>query len=91
MPCAYWPAETARPHIFAAAEEVGLGDRHFRRESLGRRIAAGDREIAGGLFFNVDVDDDAIRRGAGSLVILTFLKKPSEFRRRSARSISALL
>ena len=45
----------------AATEEVRLGQRNFGDEPVRRRIAARDRELAGGLIFNVDVHDDAVR------------------------------
>ena len=35
-----------------------------RDESVGGRVAAGDREFTGRLFFNIDVDDDTIGRRA---------------------------
>ena len=45
----------------AAAEQVALADRDFGHEAVRRRIAARDRELAGRLFLDVDVDDHAIR------------------------------
>ncbi len=48
----------------AAAEEVRLADRDLADEAVGGRVAAGDREGAGRLILDVDVDDDAVGRGA---------------------------
>src|SRR5690606_10694388 len=46
--------------ILAAAEEVALGHGQFGDEALRGRIAAGDRELAGGVLLDIDVEDHAV-------------------------------
>ena len=50
--------------IEAAAEEIALADGDLPKEAVRGRITAGDRELAGGLLLDVDIDDDAIGRRA---------------------------
>src|SRR5262249_3351126 len=47
-----------------ASEQVALGDADLGEEALLSRIAARDGELAGGLLFDVDIDDDAVGRRA---------------------------
>ena len=51
-------------HELAATKEVGLGDRDFADDAVLSRITARDAERAGGLIFNVNHNDNAVRRGA---------------------------
>src|SRR6185312_7269318 len=58
------PVADRRLGILAAAHQVAVGDADFGDEAVGGRIPAGDRELAGGLLFDIDIDDDAVRRRA---------------------------
>jgi len=75
----------------ASAQEVAFGDTDFGERAIGGRIAARDREVAGGFLFEIDDENHAVARRAGLVVIFTLLKKSRFFRRRSARSTSARL
>jgi hypothetical protein len=48
----------------AAAKEVGFRQRDFADDAVRGRITASDRERAGRLVLDVDIDDDTIGRGA---------------------------
>ena len=46
----------------AAAEEIPLGNADLGERALGRGVTARDREVAGGLLFEIDVENHPIRR-----------------------------
>ena len=47
-------------HILAATEEVALGERNLAEEAVRSGVAAAQRELTGGLVFDLDIDDHAI-------------------------------
>ena len=51
--------------VAAGAQQVALGDRDLAHEAVGGGIAAHDREFAGRLLFDVDVDHHPVGRRAG--------------------------
>ena len=57
-------AVAGEAHELSAAEEVRLADRDLADDAVGGRVAAGDREGAGRLVLDVDVDDHPVRRRA---------------------------
>ena len=56
------PVGNRGAYILALAEEVFFADRNFGEPARGGRIAAGDREFAGELVFDFDVEDHAVGR-----------------------------
>ena len=59
----------------AGAEEIAVAELDLGEPAVGRRVAAGDVEIAGRLLRHLDIEHDAIRRRARlASVILTVLK-----------------
>ena len=55
----------AELHVLAAAEEVGLRERHFGDRPFERRIAAGKADRSRRLVLDLDGHDHAVRRRAG--------------------------
>ena len=51
--------------VVATSHEVAVDDTDFRDEPVRRRVAAGNRELAGRLLFDIDIDDHAVRRRTG--------------------------
>src|SRR5258708_37154977 len=58
----------------AAPEQVALPDAHFADHAVGGRIAARERELAGRLLLDVDIDHDAVGRRARLIVDLDVLE-----------------
>src|SRR5215207_3673924 len=56
---------TRKADKLASSEEVRLRNRELADDAVRSRVAARDRECAGRLVFDLDVDDDAVGRGAG--------------------------
>src|SRR5215469_15506946 len=68
-----------RPGKSPGAQEITLGHRNFRQPAIGGRIAALNREVAGRLLLDVDIDDDAIGRRAWLIGDLDVLEEVQIF------------
>ena len=65
MPRMYCPNVPDASTVAARSQEVALRDRDLPHEAVGGGIAAHDREIAGRLLFDVDVDHHPVGRRTG--------------------------
>src|SRR5690606_18602197 len=61
--------------VLAATAEVALGNAQVQHEGVDRAEARADRQFAGGLFFDGDVDDGTVRRAAARLFDLDVLEE----------------
>src|SRR5215207_681070 len=68
----------ARVELLALAHEVPLGDRESENELLEARITGRKLQFPGRLFFDVDAQDDAVRRRALALLDLQVLLEESK-------------
>ena len=64
-PARILPVLDRRLGVLTATEQVALGDAYLGEEAFGGRIAARDREFAGRLLLDVDIDHDPVGRRAG--------------------------
>ena len=54
-----------RPQILAAAEEIALGQRKLAQDTIGGGVTGGRAIFTGGLFLDIDIEDDLVRRRTG--------------------------
>src|SRR5438445_4063814 len=67
-----------RVEYLALAHEIVLRDRELDHEPLEARIAAGYRQLAGGLLLHIDTEHDAVRSRPFGLLDLQLLLEEAE-------------